>query len=114
MASAPKLTPAEYDALSPAERSTHDAAAAAQQAAEQGALPYAWTQALDHVALSLPVPAGTRARDLAVRLQRRKISIGLKGAPPLIEGELFKEIREDESTWSVGASPQEQAHLQHG
>jgi hypothetical protein len=49
-----------------------------------------------------------------VRLQRRKISIGLKGAPPLIEGELFKEIREDESTWSVGASPQEQAHLQHG
>jgi hypothetical protein len=40
------------------------------------ALPYRWAQDLQTVSVSVPLPKGTRARDLQVVLQKRKIKVG--------------------------------------
>ena len=66
------------------------------------ALPYTWKQQLGDVDIEVPVPKGTRGRDLSVVIQRKKLSVGLKGKDPIMSGELCKEIKVDESTWTLG------------
>jgi hypothetical protein len=66
------------------------------------ALPYKWKQELGEVDITIPVPKGTRARDLAVVIQKKKLSVGLKGKDKIMEGELCKEIKLEESTWTLG------------
>lgn len=45
--------------------------------AEIAELPYRWTQDLELVSVTVPLPKGTRARDLNVVMQRRKLKVGL-------------------------------------
>lgn len=68
-------------------------------------MPYSWTQQLVDVDITVPVPKGTRARDLNVVIQKKKLSVGLKGKEPILSGELCKEIKVDESTWTLGSCP---------
>lgn len=49
----------------------------------------------------VPVPKGTRARDLVVTIQKKKLKVALKGKEPIMEGELCKDIKVDESTWNI-------------
>ncbi len=51
--------------------------------------------------LTIPVPKGTRARDLNVVIKRKNLSVGLKGQDPLVSGELCKEIKLEDSTWTL-------------
>ena len=66
------------------------------------ALPYKWKQELGEVDITVPVPKGTRARDLVVSIQKKRLSVGLKGKDKIMDGELCKEIKVEESTWTVG------------
>lgn len=66
------------------------------------ALPYVWTQQLGDVDITVPVPKGTRAKNLNVVIAKKKLSVGLKGQEPIFEGELCKEIKVEDSTWTVG------------
>lgn len=66
------------------------------------ALPYKWQQQLGEVDISVPVPKGTRARDLKIVISKTKLSFGLKGQDPIMEGELCKDIKVDDSTWTLG------------
>ena len=66
------------------------------------ALPYTWKQELGELDISVPVPKGTRARDLDVSIRKKQLSVGIKGKEPIMSGELCKEIKIEESTWSVG------------
>ncbi|KAI0756907.1 nuclear movement protein nudC [Daedaleopsis nitida] len=91
----------DYDKLSPEEREVRDKADRTREAAEQAALPYRWTQQLGDVDITVPVPKGTRARDLTVVIQKKKLSVGLKGKEPIMSGELCKEIKIDDSTWTL-------------
>ena len=117
----------EYDKLSPEEREARDKADRAREAAEQAgttllieslkvlsltgiaprstALPYRWTQQLGDLDITVPVPKGTRGRDLNVVLQKKKLTVGLKGKEPILAGELCKEIKVEDSTWTLGACP---------
>lgn len=95
------MTPEEYEALSPEQQKQHDAAERAREAAEQAALPYAWKQQLDIVEISVPVPQGTKGRDLTIELKKRKIKVALKGKDAILEGELAKDIKEEDSTWTI-------------
>ena len=81
------------------------AAAAAADTTTCTALPYRWRQTLQDLSISVPVPQGTRSRDLQVSLMRSKLSVGLKGKDPILHGELFKDIRVDDSTWTLGTRP---------
>lgn len=56
-----------------------------KEAAEQAALPYTWKQTIADVDISVPVPVGTRGRDLNVVISSKKIKVGLKGQEPIME-----------------------------
>ncbi|KAF5312306.1 hypothetical protein D9619_003520 [Psilocybe cf. subviscida] len=105
-------TDKEYDMLSPEDREAFDREQKAREAEAQAGLPYAWTQELGEVDITVPVPQGTRARDLAVVLQKKKLSVGLKGSEPIMSGELCKEIKLEDSTWTVQDSNTVLVHLE--
>ncbi|GAC71837.1 nuclear distribution protein NUDC [Moesziomyces antarcticus T-34] len=106
------MTPEEYEALSPEQQKQHDAAERAREAAEQAQLPYTWKQQLDAVEVSVPVPSGTKGRDLVVELKKRKIKVALKGKDAILEGELAKDIKEDDSTWTIEDGNLVEIHLE--
>lgn len=95
-----------------AEREAKDKEDRAREQAEQAALPYRWKQELGEVDIYVPVPKGTRGRDLVVKIQRNKLSVGLKGKEPIMEGELCKEIKVDESTWTIEDQSEVLVHLE--
>ncbi|KAJ9092346.1 hypothetical protein QFC21_006846 [Naganishia friedmannii] len=86
-----------YDAMSKSEQDEHDKVARVKEQAEQDALPYKWTQDLNTATVTITLPAGTRARDLNVQLKAQP--------EPILEGELFAEIKEEDSTWSIVTKP---------
>ncbi|RPD55820.1 nuclear movement protein nudC [Lentinus tigrinus ALCF2SS1-6] len=102
----------DYDKLSPEERKARDKADRAREAAEQAALPYKWTQQLGDVDVTVSVPKGTRGRDLNVVIQKKKLSVGLKGKEPIMAGELCKEIKVDDSTWTLEDQETVLVHLE--
>jgi HSP20 family molecular chaperone IbpA len=56
-----------------------------KEAREQAALPYKWKQTLQDVDVTVPVPAGTRGRQLNVVIERQHLTVGLKGSEPIID-----------------------------
>lgn len=52
-------------------------------------LPYSWSQTLGDVTVSFAVPKGARGRDCDVKIQRRKLTAGLKGKEPIISVRLL-------------------------
>lgn len=40
-----------------------------------------------------------RPRDVAVKIGKKSVVAGLKGQPPIIEGELFGDVKTEESMW---------------
>ena len=57
---------------------------------------------MGEVDIVVPVSKGTRARELEVIIQKRKLSVGLKGKDKIMDGELCKEIKVEDSTWTLG------------
>ncbi|KAJ1905757.1 hypothetical protein IWQ60_012215 [Tieghemiomyces parasiticus] len=91
------LTPAEVEAQKYAKREA--------EAREQAKLPYQWHQTLAEVDVTLPVPAGTRGRDVEVVIRKQRLRVALRkpaaDGEPLVEGELFAAVKPDDCTWSV-------------
>lgn len=50
----------------------------------QGQLVYEWEQTLTDCTLYVTVPAGARAKDLAVDIKPDSLAFGLKGNPPFL------------------------------
>lgn len=97
-----ELTLEEYEKLSPSEREAYDRAKADHETAQQASLPYRWSQALDTIALTMPLPDSTRARDLDVILKRNALKVAIKkDGKVLLDDALFAAIKEEDSTWSV-------------
>ena len=64
-------------------------------------LPYKWRQELGDVSITVPVPKGTRARDLSITIAKNFLSVSMKGKDPIMKGELCKEIKVGDSTWTL-------------
>ncbi|XP_027103570.2 protein BOBBER 1 [Coffea eugenioides] len=62
---------------------------------------YSWTQTLQEVNVNIPVPPGTKSRFIACEIKKNHLKFGLKGQPPIIDGELYQPIRVDDSIWSL-------------
>lgn len=62
---------------------------------------YSWTQSLQEVNINIPVPAGTKARFVVCEIKKNHLKVGIKGQPPIIEGELFRSVKPDDCYWSV-------------
>jgi len=102
----------DYDKLSPAEREIRDKADRQREADEQAALPYSWKQSLQDVDIVVPVPKGTRARDLVVVIAKKKLSVSLKGKDPIMAGELCQDVKVEESTWTLEDQSSVELHLE--
>ncbi|EMR08210.1 hypothetical protein PNEG_03379 [Pneumocystis murina B123] len=62
---------------------------------------YEWMQTLGEVEIHIPVPLGTRGRDISVLLEKKSLKVSLKQQEPLIQGDFPKEIKLEESTWTL-------------
>lgn len=58
---------------------------------------------MQEVTVTIPLTPGTRAKDLAVSILKKKISASLKSdsSSPFITGELFASTVTDDNTWTV-------------
>ncbi|TDL28607.1 nuclear movement protein nudC [Rickenella mellea] len=102
----------DYDKLSKEERDEKDKADRQREAEEQAALPYSWKQQLGEVDLIVPVPKGTRARDLNVAIKRKSLQVGLKGKEAILDGELCREIKVEDSAWTLEDQESVMIHLE--
>jgi len=62
---------------------------------------YVWTQTLAEVEIHIPVPATTVGKLVKVDMTNTKLTVGLKGQPMLIDGELHKRIIVDDCVWTI-------------
>ncbi|CAM6101746.1 unnamed protein product [Calypogeia fissa] len=62
---------------------------------------YKWTQTLSELTVLIPLPPGTKTRGLTVDIKKNYLKAGLKGQPPILEGELFNGVRVDDCVWSL-------------
>ncbi|KAG4306450.1 hypothetical protein PORY_000438 [Pneumocystis oryctolagi] len=72
-----------------------------QEVLLQSGTRYQWMQTLGELEVRVSVPSGTRGRDLSVVFEKKKLKISLHKQPPLLEGEFFREIKVDESAWTL-------------
>ncbi|KAK9378292.1 HSP20-like chaperone [Kockiozyma suomiensis] len=79
------------------------AAAIAKEKLEQDSLPYKWSQVLEELTVIVPVPPGTRSRDLQVQITRSKLFVALKSSlsAPIINDDFYKDVKVDDSTWTL-------------
>lgn len=62
---------------------------------------YSWGQSLQEVTINIPVPLGTKSRSISFEMKKNHLKVGLKGQPPIIDGELYQSIKVDDSIWSL-------------
>ncbi|XP_059444387.1 protein BOBBER 1-like [Corylus avellana] len=62
---------------------------------------YSWGQSLQEVNINVAIPPGTKSSALLCDIKTNYLKIGLKGQPPIIDGELYKPVKVDDCFWSL-------------
>ncbi|EIE22427.1 CS-domain-containing protein [Coccomyxa subellipsoidea C-169] len=73
---------------------------------------YSWTQSLSDVVIAVPVPAGTKGRDCDVSISKTKLKVGLTGADPVLDGELFASVMPEDCYWNISDGEVVELNLQ--
>jgi HSP20 family molecular chaperone IbpA len=69
----------------PSERQKLDAEARKKEEAEQATLPYKWTQKIEDLDITIPIPGNLKSKDLIVEIKKTRIKAQVKGQEPLID-----------------------------
>lgn len=69
----------------PSEREKKDKEDRAREAEEQAKLPYKWTQTIQDLDITVPVPSNLRGKDIVVDMTKTKLKVGVKGQEPFID-----------------------------
>ncbi|KAG1153000.1 hypothetical protein G6F37_000039 [Rhizopus arrhizus] len=102
----------ENNELTPEQREAQDKLEREREAKEQSELPYTWKQTLQDVDISIPVPKGTRARDVIVDIKKNHFKVSLKGKDPIVDDELCQAVKVDDSTWTIEDQKEILVHLE--
>lgn len=63
---------------------------------------YIFTQTLQEAEVRVPLPAkGVKGRQLNVVISSQHLTVGMKGQPPIIDGDLFSAVKVEESMWTI-------------
>jgi len=62
---------------------------------------YVWTQTLHDVDVRISIPINLKGKDLKVEIGKRKLLAGIKGKPPIINGELHDAVVADDCSWTL-------------
>ncbi|KAJ4913496.1 Protein BOBBER 2 [Raphanus sativus] len=62
---------------------------------------YSWTQNLQEVTITIPVPSGTSSRSVTCEIKKNRLKVGLKGQDPIIDGEFFNAVKPDDCFWNI-------------
>jgi len=62
---------------------------------------YAWTQSLHELDIRIPIPEKFKGKDLKVEIEKRKLYVGIKGKPPIVNGELHDAVLAEECSWTL-------------
>lgn len=85
------------------EEKEDDASKGLVPTAQRGAVyaHYSWSQTLKEVSVMVPVPPGTKARQLDVNIRRDHLRVGIKGEKPIIDGALSEAVKVEDCMWNV-------------
>ncbi|PHU14219.1 Nuclear migration protein nudC [Capsicum chinense] len=62
---------------------------------------YSWGQSIQEVNVTIPVPHGTKSKFIVCDIKKNHLTVGLKGQPPIIDGELYQPVKVDDCFWSL-------------
>ncbi|MCO5602513.1 hypothetical protein L7F22_056646 [Adiantum nelumboides] len=62
---------------------------------------YSWTQTLSEASVQIPIPPGTKSRAINCEIKKKQLTAGLKGQPPVLQGELYAPVVTDDCFWSL-------------
>jgi len=63
---------------------------------------YSWTQTLSEVEVKIPIPPGTKSKQIDCEIKAKKLRLGVKGKPLIINNEEFeKAVKYGDATWMI-------------
>lgn len=62
---------------------------------------YSWTQQLAELEIEIPFPNHVKSRDLSIDIQKKYLKVGLKNEDPVLDGQLYNEIKPEECSWTI-------------
>ena len=62
---------------------------------------YIWTQTLSEVTINIPMVENVNKKMLDIQIMSKKIRIGIKSKPPIIDGEFPEKIKPQDTVWTL-------------
>jgi len=62
---------------------------------------YSWTQTLEELTVTVPVPAGIKGSQIICDIKNKEIKLGLKGKDLILDGALQKKVNAEEAIWTL-------------
>eukprot|EP00754_Rhynchopus_humris_P045613 Rhum_TRINITY_DN509_c0_g1::Rhum_TRINITY_DN509_c0_g1_i1::g.1609::m.1609 len=75
-------------------------------------LGYSFAQGESDVTVTIPIPKGTKSKQIEVVISTTTLKAGLKGKDPVVSGTLYSRVKEEDSMWSIEDSEFLVIHLE--
>ncbi|XP_043994769.1 nudC domain-containing protein 1 isoform X2 [Gambusia affinis] len=73
---------------------------------------YFWQQTAEDLTVCVRLPGGVAKEDVSFRLTADSLSIGVRGCPPIVEGQLYASVDPEASAWTISDSNSLEVSLQ--